>query len=1545
MFKKLLLIVVLGGLGATVSAQTIPTGFQEYHVVGYEEHIWNMFVTVANTEGFACTFSPAEMVSVVAVTASTSNQIVYYDHWEDGFEADILNPIQATTLVLGDNNPANGNADLFTNDPRISSDQLLRGTNLKFNSDQIAGPADHLVVPIPRNPADIRYDGGDRLFTSGGPVTLVHFQRPNNCNFIGSSIEILSRQAVGNAFSYSVPVGTNTFTRYGGNNTPGEPFKYVFLDLAAFADNTQVFVDNNSGGTASFTLNKGQHYNSQGAINGLVAPAVVILEGTKINTSKPIAGMVYTAGSGTYQDRPFALLPDLMHSTDFMITAPGDDPTINGSQPLNLYIYNPNQTSSINVTATDSLGSNTFSIPANSVRAYSEAAAMNRAVPANSTARLTSNSNFWGFSAYQYDGLVADWGHSWLATRFLSNYYSVSWSPGTSDPIGAYASRGSRGCNGVNPCDSENRSPLFISALQDNTRIQIDLNNDGVYDSVDTNSDDVANIPNDPVTNTYIINALQSLRVYDHRDYDNTGTQIISDKNVVVAYGQDTEQGVNSDNSLDLGNGVYPLDQRWLDPVLSIEKLALPNFVPLAGGNVNYVLTVKSYSFAPLSGVAVYDFLPAGVTYVNGSTVITYPGGSQSFLNPTVNGNRLDWVLSPNVLNANETLTIQYTVNIPLSATTRVLKNQSHVDATLGIASIFSAMSTADVVQTDVTFSKSVAQATASVGQTLNYTINVTNGATVAETNVIITDPIPDYTTFTGPITSANGFFTGVYVPAQNAVVWSAASFPAGATDSLTFAVTVNTDVPGGTVIQNRANYGSAQTSNFNSNVASTTILGPVLVSSKTGPSVASPGDVLTFSITVRNTGGAPALNLLIVDNFPGNSTYFNESMDYRLNNGAYINLTDSTAGDDPGYEFANRLEFRLNSLAAGSTVTFRFRVTVNGTITPPNFVNNSASVSSSELTPEDTNLVQVSILVPGNITPTPGVNSPIFAGATFVSGTSPSPNGTIIRVFTNGVFAGQTVVSGGTWTLSGLPVLATGNQITADATESGKSTSNLSPPVFVSSVNNQSPMPVVNSPIYEGDTFIAGTSISPDGTLIDVYVNGAFVGQTSVLNGAWVINNIGPLALGQIVRATATETGKGTSSLSAPVTVTALPSFLKRSSANGAPVVPGQALTYTIKVHNNSAQTWDGIVVNDPLPIGTSFVAGSTQITSPGPITQSYRDNLDNVAYNGTNGSLNWSTQPFTEINDGGGSPSSGEVVVTTDLLANRIRIRNSSRGINRLANLSGYTSATLNFLYRRDSMEATDYVDLEVSGNGGASWTLLNRYQGPATDVAYLTGSFAVTNFIAANTMIRWVSSPGFSSGDRFWIDDVEIQLQGRGILTNPGCAPPLLVGILGCDGYTLLSGETMTINFTVTLNNPLLITQIDNTAFFTTIQTPVPVFASVTDYVSGIPDLLRNDQINSLSSYDLSTIFVNVYPVNPALDKLGVDLFPQEGEGILLFQNGSEDDDDNYKRAVPNIYLDPDNQVLNDANRPLVFYELSCSGCILSLSKENGKVRLTY
>ena len=398
-------LALIGARGA--SSQAIPTGVQVYQVIGSEQHVWDMLDDVAQGEG-GTTFGLG-MESIVSVTASTDGQVVRYDHWEDGFEADISTPVQATTFVLGDGDPLNGDARNWSNDPRLQGDEILRGTSLSLASRASTGPALEQYVPMPRMTADIRFDGGDRLVATGGPVTVVHAQQPLNNAFVSGATEMFSQEALAEAFAYSVPVGTDTFTRYGGNNTPGDPFKYVYVDLVAFEDGTAVHIDNGSGGIADVMLDRGQHWSSKGAIDGSAAPAVTILEGTRILTGGPICALLFTGGPGTHATRFYALLPDRMHDTDFIAAAPGDDPATQGNRPMNLYVFNPHAFA-INVTATDTLGTGTFAVPPNATVAYTEATAMNRAVPVGSTARLTSASTFWAANSADYQGTAIDWG-------------------------------------------------------------------------------------------------------------------------------------------------------------------------------------------------------------------------------------------------------------------------------------------------------------------------------------------------------------------------------------------------------------------------------------------------------------------------------------------------------------------------------------------------------------------------------------------------------------------------------------------------------------------------------------------------------------------------------------------------------------------------------------------------------------------------------------------------------------------------------------------------------------------------------------------------------------------------------------------------------------------------------------------------------------------------------------------------------------------------------------------------------------------------------
>ncbi len=472
---------------ATAGAQTVPTGVQEYYVLGWEQHIWDMMDRVQNAQG-GDQFVDG-MNSVVTATASADNQVIYYDHWEDGPDGELANfpnvtpaLLQSTTLVIGDGITANGDICDFNVNVACGPDIVSAGDYVNFNSDRGLGggcttPATptRCSVPLsPRNPNDIRYDGGDLIKTSGGPLTLIHSQYPLT-NFIGGSIEILSRQAVEAARSYSVPIGENLYAA----NTVTEPFHYVNLDLVAF-ENTAITVESPGAGSVSFALARGEHWSSMGFINDTLngALALTINSGTKVSTTKPISGLIFTGGDGTWATRLYTLLPDILHSTDYVTTAPGDIPnqgpttnTTPQNRPANVYILNPDLFTAIDVQIVDSSGTYSVNIPANSMRSMRNLATP-RDIAANSTVRMTSNRSFWGVTAYDWDTNISDWGHSWLAKKFLTNFYTVSFGPGNASQP---------------PDNSQYANPVFVAATADRTRVQFDLDNNGTYDPVDLN--------------------------------------------------------------------------------------------------------------------------------------------------------------------------------------------------------------------------------------------------------------------------------------------------------------------------------------------------------------------------------------------------------------------------------------------------------------------------------------------------------------------------------------------------------------------------------------------------------------------------------------------------------------------------------------------------------------------------------------------------------------------------------------------------------------------------------------------------------------------------------------------------------------------------------------------------------------------------------------------------------------------------------------------------------------------------------------------------
>ena len=155
-----------------------------------------------------------------------------------------------------------------------------------------------------------------------------------------------------------------------------------------------------------------------------------------------------------------------------------------------------------------------------------------------------------------------------------------------------------------------------------------------------------------------------------------------------------------------------------------------------------------------------------------------------------------------------------------------------------------------------------------------------------------------------------------------------------------------------------------------------------------------------------------------------------------------------------------------------------------------------------------------------------------------------------------------------------------------------------------------------------------------------------------------------------------------------------------------------------------------------------------------------SVRDRFDDIAYNNQDGSLDWATN-WVEIGEGT-NPGNGDVRVTNDESDFQLRIKDDDRGIGREADLSGFTSATLSFDYRRQALDnSNDFITVEMSNNGGGSWTEIDRLEGPATDGAYQSISYDISAYISTDTALRFVTSSTLGNGDIIYYDNVGICL----------------------------------------------------------------------------------------------------------------------------------------------------------------------------------------
>lgn len=148
------------------------------------------------------------------------------------------------------------------------------------------------------------------------------------------------------------------------------------------------------------------------------------------------------------------------------------------------------------------------------------------------------------------------------------------------------------------------------------------------------------------------------------------------------------------------------------------------------------------------------------------------------------------------------------------------------------------------------------------------------------------------------------------------------------------------------------------------------------------------------------------------------------------------------------------------------------------------------------------------------------------------------------------------------------------------------------------------------------------------------------------------------------------------------------------------------------------------------------------------------WRDNFATAAYNNNNGTVNWATN-WDETNDDDNA-GAGLIQIT----GGQLRIRDdggTASTIERQASLTGLTSATLTFDFSTQNTEGTDQMRVEVSNNGGGSWTTLETFTG---SFGATSRSYNISTSIAANTRVRFIEVNGYTNTDSFFVDNLQIR-----------------------------------------------------------------------------------------------------------------------------------------------------------------------------------------
>ncbi len=398
------------------------------------------------------------------------------------------------------------------------------------------------------------------------------------------------------------------------------------------------------------------------------------------------------------------------------------------------------------------------------------------------------------------------------------------------------------------------------------------------------------------------------------------GEGVVSQPITLSIGGEPTNDGdADSNSNLTVDFGFVTL----ID--LLVVKSDNPDSV-VAGTTLTYTMIVSNIGPATATGVSLTDTLPGGVTYGTGSS-------SQGTVSEA--GGVVTATIGSLAAGSSVTVTVDVTVD---SGTTGTLLNTATVAGNENESNTDNNTDdeeTTVVAEIDLAVSKTDDIDPITPGETLIYTLNVTNDGPSDATGVTVVDTLPAGVTYVTATPSQ-----GTVSEVGGVITASLGNLVSGA--GATVAITVTIDAGTFGIINNTAVVSGNETDTVAANdmAIEPTVVAPeidLVITKDDSADPVAPGDTLTYTLIVTNNGPSQATDVTVTDTLPAGVTY-----------------QSVAATQGSGSQAGGVVTVTLGDLNSGQTETVTIIATIDastlGTLT------NVASVTANETETDSAN-------------------------------------------------------------------------------------------------------------------------------------------------------------------------------------------------------------------------------------------------------------------------------------------------------------------------------------------------------------------------------------------------------------------------------------------------------------------------------------------------------------------------------------------------------------------------------------------------------------